>query len=40
MLNNCMIYNHLETIYHKEAGKLLAHGLKQLSKVIKNTLKF
>ena len=33
MLGNCMTYNHADTIYHKEAQRLLAIGLKQLSKV-------
>lgn len=32
MLDNCMMYNHPETIYSKEAQKLLASGMKQMSK--------
>ena len=33
MMNNCMAYNHADTIYHKEAKRLLMIGLKYTSKV-------
>ncbi len=33
MLDNCMGYNHPETIYYKEAQRLLSAGMKEMSKV-------
>jgi hypothetical protein len=33
MCDNAMTYNHPDTIYYKEAQKLLTTGLKQMTKV-------
>jgi bromodomain-containing protein 7/9 len=37
MCGNCMTYNHPETIYFKEAEKMLKTGLRVMSKVSTNT---
>ena len=33
MCNNCMVYNQPETIFYKEAARIMGMGGKQLSKV-------
>lgn len=33
MCDNCMVYNQPETIFYKEAARLMGIGAKQLSKV-------
>ena len=34
MMHNCMTYNRADTVYHKEAKRLLAVGCKHLTKVV------